>query len=274
MSTTSNPVSQTTSGAATSGAASSACSEPATGSNGRPLDPSGKSTEIDTAGPNGRNRLGDAWWWLCKVWSAGVFAPVYNFRSIGAEHLPLDGPALIACNHQSYLDVVMLGVASPRPVSYVARAGLFRSPALAWLIRSLNAFPLSEDGNPLAAIRETLRRLQEGKLVVLFPEGGRTNDGLLQSPKPGIGLLLRKSRVPVVPTAITGAWDAWPPTKLTPRFGSALVEFGRPIAPDAWRGKNDETISTIIHDEIATVLERACARRRFARGCACASPPR
>jgi 1-acyl-sn-glycerol-3-phosphate acyltransferase len=195
-----------------------------------------------------------------------VFSPLFRVRATGRDRVPLDGPALLACNHQSYLDVVMLGLASPRPVHYVARGGLFRSPLFARVIKSLNAFPLPEDGSRLGAIKETLRRLAEGHLIVIFPEGARSRDGTLQPPKPGVGLLVRRSGVPVIPAAVAGAFEAWPPGRRIPQFGDVWVEFGAPLPASAFRDQSDEAITAAVHRQISGCFATATTRRRRAIG--------
>lgn len=156
----------------------------------------------------------------------------YHVRPAGHEGVPSSGPLLIIANHQSYLDppLVSTGVHN-RHVDFIARAGLFKFGPFAWLISTLNSVPIAEEGGDTAAMKETLRRLAEGKAVILFPEGTRSPDGAMRRFKRGIAVLVKRARCPVIPVAIEGAHDAWARGTSRPKlFGQhILVRFGEPI---------------------------------------------
>src|SRR5690606_7647333 len=124
------------------------------------------------------------WWYdFCWVVMWCVTKFYFRFRYRGGEHMPRRGPLVVLCNHQSNLDPVLVGVASPRQLSFLARDSLF----VGWfgsLIRSFDAIPIDREGTGLAGIRATLGRLKKGDAVLLFPEGTRTSDGYLQPLKP------------------------------------------------------------------------------------------
>ncbi|MBZ0172832.1 MAG: 1-acyl-sn-glycerol-3-phosphate acyltransferase, partial [Phycisphaerales bacterium] len=126
----------------------------------------------------------------------------YRVRPTGHKGVPPSGPLLIIANHQSYLDppLVSTGVHN-RHVDFVARAGLFKFGPFAWLISTLNSVPISEEGGDTAAMKETLRRLAEGKAVILFPEGTRSPDGAMRPFKRGVAVLVKRAKCPVVPVA-------------------------------------------------------------------------
>ena len=115
---------------------------------------------------------------LAAVW-------MFRIRSFGHESIPSDGAGLVLSNHQSNLDPLLIGLCSPRGFHYVARESLFRNRVLAWLMRSLDGFPIDREGTGISGLKETLRRLKHGQVVVLFPEGTRTRDGEVQPIKPG-----------------------------------------------------------------------------------------
>ncbi len=149
--------------------------------------------------------------------------------------VPPTGPVLLAANHQSFLDPPVIGFAvRNRHLDYVARAGLFASPAFGRLIRALNAIPISEEGADAVAIREILRRLEAGRAVLIFPEGSRTPDGAMHEFKRGVAVLVRRSSCPVMPVAIEGVYDIWPRSSKWPRlFGCRVaVRYGNPIPHD------------------------------------------
>ena len=137
---------------------------------------------------------------------------------------------ILASNHQSYLDPVLIGTHVLRPLCFLARESLFRVPLLGGLIRRLNAFPVRRGG---AAARAALRTaegiLKSDQAVVLFPEGTRTVDGKMQPLKSGVYLIARRARCPVVPVLIVGAFEAWPRQRKVPWFSSIRMIFGEPI---------------------------------------------
>lgn len=158
---------------------------------------------------------------------------VYRLRALGVRRLPPRGPVLIVANHQSYLDPPIVGTAvGHRMLDFVARRGLFeRSAFMRFISRPLNCIPIREDGNDPAAIKEILKRLGEGRAVLIFPEGSRSRDGSMTPFKRGAALLVKRARCPVVPLAIDGAFDAWPRHARRPRVRGVWVgcAFGRPI---------------------------------------------
>ena len=169
---------------------------------------------------------------LVQAWIRLILTPSMGFRVYGRENLPKTGGAIIASNHQSFLDPVALGAAADRQLRYLARRTLFENPAFAALIRSLGALEFGRDGVDAAGAREMISALERGELVAMFPEGTRTADGEIGRIKPGVGLLARRARVPVVPAALDGLYNAWPRTRKYPGVrGPIRVAFGEPIQP-------------------------------------------
>jgi cytidylate kinase len=157
---------------------------------------------------------------MCAMWKVRVF---------NRHHEPARGGALYVCNHQSFLDPMLMSFALRRPMNYMARESLF-SGALGRVIRSLNAFPVRTDGAGTAAVREAMRRLRGGGQLVVFPEGTRTWDGRIGRFLPGMALLAQRAAAWTVPVLIDGAFEAWPRTKRLPSPGSVVVEYAPPIA--------------------------------------------
>lgn len=139
----------------------------------------------------------------------------------GRENVPLTGPLIVACNHVSYVDPVALGVALPRPVSYMAKVELFRIPLLGPLIGGLGAYSVDRGKGDVAAIRSSLRALDEGKAIGIFPEGTRNLSG--DAPiHTGVALLASLSGAPVLPAFVRGGDRA-------KRLGKLDVFFGEPL---------------------------------------------
>jgi len=169
-------------------------------------------------------------WRLARVVCNLSIHNAFSYHTKGLENIPAAGGAVLAANHQSWFDPVLVGLHSPRPIRFMARRTLFRWP-LGPLIRFYYAYPVDRGGDPREAITRTLETLAAGELVLVFVEGTRTRDGKLQPVRTGTALLAARARVPVVPVYIGGAWRAWPRETLMPRWGRAItVRFGRPIA--------------------------------------------
>ena len=138
---------------------------------------------------------------------------VYRFKVRGDEHIPTEGPAIIACNHVSFVDAVLLMAASPRPIRFVMDHRIFAIPVLGWLFKLGKAIPVAsqkEDPAAYAAAFEAADRvLAEGDLLGIFPEGGITRDGELQPFKGGIMKILERRPVPVVPVALQNLWGSY-----------------------------------------------------------------
>lgn len=186
--------------------------------------------------------------WLQIVSSIGsrVF---YDLKVRGGEHLPKSGGVLVVSNHQSYLDPVIIAVKMNRPFAYLADANLFKFPPFAWLIRSLNAFPVRQGKGDVSAMKEVIRLLNEGWVLNVFPEGTRTETGELEPVQPGVALMIRRTNVPVVPAVIHGAFAAWPRTNLLPRPGKVRILYGPPIQTAGLSGR-----------EIVAVLQQTFER--------------
>lgn len=173
-------------------------------------------------------------YWL----STSVMTLGFSLRAKGGSRVPSRGPALLIANHQSFIDPVLVGLASPRHLSVLARQTLFRHRLLAWFIRRLNAVPIDHEGVGKEGIKTILGLLQAGRAVLVFPEGTRTRDGKLQPLRPGVQLLIKRTEAPIVPVGIAGAYEAWPRTQPwptpaplflpVPRGGMAVV-VGPPL---------------------------------------------
>ena len=153
---------------------------------------------------------------------------LFRLEAHGAEQVPAAGPVLLVANHSSFLDPPLVGGMAPRPVSFMAKAELFRVPLLGWLISRLNARPVRREGADAGALRTALRILQEGNALLLFPEGTRGPEGTLREPKPGAAMLAVLSGATVVPVFIRGSGRAWPRGRRLPRPAKVIVRFGKP----------------------------------------------
>lgn len=149
-----------------------------------------------------------------------------------AERVPRQGPFLIAANHASFLDPPMIGQAVQQEICFLARKNLFRNPIIGALLRSWKAIAVDRDAADVGGLRNILDALKRGDAVMIFPEGTRTRDGNLQPPRAGLGFLVAKAGVPVVPVRIWGSFEAMGRGKSWPRPVKLHVTFGQPMRFD------------------------------------------
>ena len=127
----------------------------------------------------------------------------YRAKAFDTHLVPHAGPVLLAANHQSFLDPPLIGIrVRHRHLNFIARAGLFKFKPFGAIIGALNALPINDEGGDLGAMKETIARLQQGRAILIFPEGSRCDDGAVDAFKRGVALLVKKARCPVVPVAI------------------------------------------------------------------------
>jgi hypothetical protein len=165
------------------------------------------------------------------VWA--VTHTMYRLRSQGLEHIPASGPAVLVCNHVSYMDALIIAGSCRRPVRFVMHATYYKIPVLRRLFRLARVIPIdSGKRNPTVlrrAMEDIGRTLSKGELVCLFPEGHLTKTGALDTFRPGIERIIQRNPVPVVPLALRGLWGSFfshkdgPAMKRRPRrFWSAI----------------------------------------------------
>jgi 1-acyl-sn-glycerol-3-phosphate acyltransferase len=170
----------------------------------------------------------------------------YGLRVSGRRALPRRGGFVLASNHQSFLDPMVLGVASPRPLAFLARESLFQHPLFGLIIRKLNAIPVATDSLSPDALRRAVQVLKRGWPLVVFPEGTRSPDGRLHPLRRGVALLAVRAGVPVIPVRIFGAYAAWPRHRKFPRSrGRIAVAFGPLLVYDSQSDTYDSYVETI-----------------------------
>ncbi len=163
---------------------------------------------------------------FCRFLSVVYVHMAHKITVRGKGNIPRKGPVIIAGNHQSFIDPLLLTVGSGRTVIYLARRTLFVHPLFSALISRLLAVPVARGGVSTELFRGIRRVLQAGWSVALFPEGTRTRDGAVGRLRRGASLIAAQSGVPVIPARISGAFRAWPRHKKFPSPGKITVAFG------------------------------------------------
>jgi 1-acyl-sn-glycerol-3-phosphate acyltransferase len=158
-----------------------------------------------------------------------LFATYFPSRFFNAARVPAEGAVILAANHASFIDPPLVGAGFNRAVNYLGRDTLFNIPVLAFLLRSWRVVPVDRDGGGGAGLKAILRRLREGGMILLFPEGTRTRDGHLQPAKPGVGLIVLRSDAPIVPVRLFGTFEAYGRHRKLPRPGRFIVHYGPPL---------------------------------------------
>ena len=148
---------------------------------------------------------------------------------IGKENIPQNGAFIVASNHVSNLDPLLIGLSLQRRTSYMAKDILFRNKILKCMLQSVEAFPVRRGAADVWALRETLRRLKRGMPVVMFPEGTRKTLPEEKKIQSGIGFLAVKGDVPVVPVHIDGSDKVLPPGAKYPQRNRITISFGKPL---------------------------------------------
>jgi 1-acyl-sn-glycerol-3-phosphate acyltransferase len=170
---------------------------------------------------------------LTRFTTGVELALMHRCQYLDTHHVPLEGGALIVCNHQSFLDIPIIANATPnrRHVCFVARDSLANFKPLAWLMRQCRAVLIKRGAAERGALNEMIEHLKAGDLVCVFPEGTRSKDGSLGDFLPGAVFAAKRAKVALIPAGIRGAFKAMPrSSKLPlPRFKRISVRFGAAI---------------------------------------------
>lgn len=207
-------------------------------------------------------------WRLARFVRATLAKPalsLYRTRFIGTHHVPAEG-AILAGNHVSYLDPVLLWCGAPRPVRFMAKADLWDKPVVGWALPRLWAFPVRRGEPDRAAISAATAFLQDGELVGIFPEGTRHRaaDDSLGDANEGVAFIAMRAGVPVVPVGIAGTDAVMPPGARIPRFPRVTFAYGPPIDPASFAtGGRKERVAAMTAAIMEAIVEaRAHARER------------
>jgi 1-acyl-sn-glycerol-3-phosphate acyltransferase len=179
-----------------------------------------------------------------------------GFAVHGSRHIPPRGGFIIASNHVSYLDPLVVGMGCRRHLNFMARDTLFQNRVFGEILLRINAFPLKRNSADMGALKEGIRRIQAGGGLVVFPEGERvTSQSEKRKPLAGVGFLADKVRVPVVPAYVQGTDRVLPKGSKSIRFHKLRVHFGQAI--DFHEGMEYQAIADMIMERIQRLREGA-----------------
>jgi 1-acyl-sn-glycerol-3-phosphate acyltransferase len=187
-----------------------------------------------------------------------LFRVLFSYDCVGEERLPAAGPAVVASNHPSYLDPVLLSLQVARPIHFMAWDALFRVPLLSALVRLFGAFPVDvRPGRGREAYARARALLESGELLGVFPEGKRSRSGWLEPAlREGAARLSLETGAPLVPATIVGAFRAWPHFRVLPSPVRIRVRYHEPIDPAAYRGLGQEQAVEAMLAELRRRVER------------------
>src|SRR5271170_109916 len=169
-------------------------------------------------------------WYTFGYHSSKVLARTcFRFEVVHRERIIGTGGALLAMNHQSFLDPPLAGICCKRQIYFLARKTLLDWPVLGPILPKLNVVPVNQDRADMSALKTVIKLVRAGNCTIIFPEGGRTEDGKLQPAQPGLGLIIAKTLVPVVPMRIFGAHEAYPMGAKFPKLRPITIVVGEPI---------------------------------------------
>jgi len=189
-----------------------------------------------------------------------VFMAAFRVHVVGKENVPRTGGAVLAGNHVSHMDPVLLWEFAPRRPHFMAKSELFKG-FIGWVITQLYAFPVVRGSADRTAIATATKLLEDGEIVGIFPEGTRSSDGTAGEAHGGVSFIAMRAGVPVVPVAIVGTDKVLPRGRKFPRPARVTIKFGTPIdtaaSADGTRKERMEALTATIMVRIAEELEAA-----------------
>jgi len=194
------------------------------------------------------------YWLLKNVLLGPLLRLLYRPKAKGLENIPADGPVILACNHQSFIDSFFVPLVVKRQVVFLGKADYFSTRRTAWFFKAAGVIPVRREGGSAseAAIQAGVRELRNGHLVGIYPEGTRSPDGRLYRGKTGVARMALLARCPVVPVASFGTRELQPIGKKMPKLSGRIeVQFGKPLSFERFYGQEaDRFVLRSITDEV------------------------
>lgn len=199
-----------------------------------------------------------------RVSAGKVLLAAYRVTLLGRENMPSSGGVLLAGNHISYGDPVLLWCRVPRPTHFMAKSELWESRVLAWGLDHVWAFPVNRGQADREAIGRASAYLEAGEPVGIFPEGTRNLEGTAEA-QGGAAFLALRAGVPIVPVGIAGTDRIRPAGTRIPRFPKVVISFGTPIDPSSFtEGGRKEKVDAITAEIMRRIAEELARAREVA----------
>ena len=192
---------------------------------------------------------------ILKIIFNFIFTLFFRWQVKGTENIPQDGGVIIAANHISNFDPLIIGVPLKRKIHFMAKEELFVNPILRYFIVNLGAFPVKRGAADRTAIRSAMSLLNEGKMLGMFPEGTRSKTGELGQAEQGLALIAAKTSATIIPTAIVGTNAVFKNGVILPKF---YVRFGKPITTEKDKISREqlEKTTVAIMSDIAEMIQK------------------
>ncbi len=197
--------------------------------------------------------LNDCLFYLLKMIGIILLKGLYRIQAENREQIPRKGPLIVAANHFSYMDPIVLQAMFPRRISFMMTERYYEGRGK-WFFKFMRCINVKEKGANIAALRDAVEVLRRNGVIGIFPEGGVSKEGRLQEGNLGIGFLVKKSSAPVIPAFISGTYEALPKGKIVPGISKIEIIFGKPMVfeniQDIKNKKGIEKITRRIMEQI------------------------
>jgi long-chain acyl-CoA synthetase len=195
--------------------------------------------------------------YLLKLTLDVIFAFYGRLSVRGREHLPSQGPYILAPNHLSLADAPAVVAALSRHVAFqtffLGTTDIFGGPLTSKIAGDVNVIPVDMDTRLYGAMQLSAHVLRHNKILCVFPEGGRSRDGQIKEFKKGVGIIAKELNIPIIPVAIKGTYEMMPAGRRFPKPVRIGVSFGKPIYPE--NKEYDEIVKTV-YNRVVELLEK------------------
>lgn len=201
------------------------------------------------------------WYHLLRELAIIIFKGLFNIKIQGKENIPPKGGVILASNHLSYLDPIVISLLVSRRINFMAKRELFENPLFGCVISKLGAFPVRRERLDRETYQRALGLLKKGKILVLFPEGTRSRKGNLGHLREGTARIAVRTKVPLIPIVIRGTDKALPRGKKIVRLARVKVRIGKPLESEPlYEGKDIKRKVQRLHQRLEksmkTLIER------------------
>jgi 1-acyl-sn-glycerol-3-phosphate acyltransferase len=188
-------------------------------------------------------------WTIVKI----IFPFLFPIKVYGRENIPRKTAFILASNHRSNIDPMIIPICCYFKMGFVAKEELFKNKFLGWLLPQLGAISIRRGSSDVSALKQVLKALKSGKPMLIFPEGTRVLDEADRKVQSGVGFIVSKSKVPVIPLYIEGTEKVMPPRSRSLHRHPVTLTFGKPINPAEWEGHSYEQISADVMEKILSI---------------------